>query len=270
MVMTKPLQLIITCDDGGLSQGIDTAVINLHEEDLVSAVSVMSNMPQARTGLSRYKEIPLLEVGAHLTLTEGQPLTESAQQSTLVNNGTFKSRESLFMRGLFFSDELLQIIRIELDAQMQVFAECGIQPVHITTHHHFHMLPKLRSIVYELAEKYAVNWVRNSTIRGAVIPNNPLMGRSASKKNVHNFIEPDYIVLVMEWLKQSPQAMLSRLEKLDGIIEVVIHPCTETDEAYPVDIMYQPHERYQEGLFIKEFLALAQGKIDIIQLQQSN
>lgn len=268
--MTKPLQLIITCDDGGLSHGIDTAVIDLYKDGLVSAVSVMSNMPQARVGLSRYKEIPSLEVGAHLTLTEGQALTQDAQQSSLIKNGIFKSRESLFTRGLFLSNEMLQIIRIELDAQMQVFTDCGIQPAHITTHHHFHMLPKLRTIVYGLAEKYAVNWVRNSSVRGAVIPSNPLMGGSTSKKNVHDFIELDYIVLVMEWLKQSPQAMLSQLEKLDGIIELVIHPCAEIDDTYPKNIMYQPHERYQEVRFIEEFLALAQDKIDIIQVQQSN
>lgn len=268
--MTKPLQVVITCDDGGLSEGIDTAVIELHEAGLVSAVSVMSNMPYAKTGLSRYKKIPELEIGAHLTLSEGQPLTSKARESSLAQGGVFKSRDWLFTRGLFLSDSLLYIIQAELDAQMQVFIEQGIQPEHITTHHHFHMLPKFKSIIYKIAQKYDVKWVRNSTIRGAVVPNNPFIAKAQSKDNHYTFIEPDYIVLVMEWLKQSPQVLLSQLERLQGLIEVVIHPSTETDDTFPGGIMYQPQERYQEIIFMREFFNMAQNTIDVIQIEQVN
>lgn len=270
MVMTKRLQLVITCDDGGLSEGIDTAVIELYEEGFVSAVSVMSNMPQAKVGLTRYKKIPKLEIGAHLTLTEGQPLTTSARALTLVKDGRFKSREWLFTRGLFLSDDLLQIIQSELDAQIQVFIEHGIQPRHITTHHHFHMLPKLKAIIYQLAEKYGVKWVRNSNLRGAFVPNNPFVAKVQPNNIQRAFIEPDYIVLVMEWLKHSPRKLLSQLSRLDGLIEVVIHPSTENDDTFPSHIMYQPAERYQEIIFLREFFNIAQNTIDIIQLEQVN
>lgn len=265
MAMTKPLNLVITCDDGGLSEGIDSAVIDLFQQGFVSCVSVMPNMTQSKIALTRYQQIPSLEVGAHLVLTEGRPLTSTAQKSSLAKDGIFKNLNWLFMRGLFLSHDMQAVIYDELDAQMQFFIDNGSQPVHITTHHHFHLLPKLRSIIYDLAKKYQVKWVRNSRLRGAVIPNNPLIRKVKNKSQQHNFIEPDYIVLVMEWLKKSPQALLTQLEQLDGLIEVVIHPSTPADTTFPEHIIYQPEERYQEVKFMQAFFDSTPSKINIIQ-----
>ena len=107
-------------------------------------------------------------------------------------------------------------------------------------------------------------------MRGAVVPNNPFIAKVQPKNIQRAFIEPDYIVLVMEWLKHSPRKLLSQLSRLDGLIEVVIHPSTENDHTFPSHIMYQPAERYQEIIFLREFFNIAQNTIDIIQLEQVN
>ena len=266
MAMTKPLQLMISCDDGGLSQGIDNAVIDLFQQGLVSCVSVMPNMPHAETALIDYQQILSLEVGAHLVLTEGQALTSDAQASFLVKVGRFKSRDWLFLTGWFLSHDNQTIIYNELDAQMRFFINNGVQPAHITTHHHFHMLPKLRPIIYNLAKKYEVKWVRNSTLRGAVVPSNLFMGRAKPKLKQQPFIEPDYIVLLMEWLKKSPEAFLAQLDALDGLIEVVIHPCDPVDDTFPEHIMYSVQERYQEVDFIHRLFEIAKHEIDLVQI----
>lgn len=83
MAMDKPLSLVITCDDGALSPGVDDAVIELYQDGMVSSVSVMTNMPDARTSLERFNAYPDLESGGHLKLTEGRPLTEGIHQSWL-------------------------------------------------------------------------------------------------------------------------------------------------------------------------------------------
>ncbi|GAB5426379.1 MAG: hypothetical protein Crog4KO_35260 [Crocinitomicaceae bacterium] len=263
--MTKRLELIITCDDGGLSKGIDNAVMDLFQQGLVSCVSVMPNMPHAQTALEGYQQVHSLEVGAHLVLTEGQPLTLPAKSSSLVKSERFRSREWFLLNALFLSQDSQKIIYNELDAQMQFFMDNGCQPAHITTHHHFHLLPKLRTIIYNLARKYGVKWVRNSTLRGAVIPNNPLINRTNSKAR-HDFIEPDYIVLVMEWLKKSPQDLLTQLGLLDGLIELVIHPSEPVDDTFPEQILYPAHERSQEVDFIYRLFEITKHTIDVIQI----
>ncbi len=270
MVMSKPLQLVITCDDGGMSPGIDEAVIQLYEEGIVSTVSVMSNMPHARAALAGYKEYPGLEVGAHLNLTEGAPLTMAMQSSTWVKDGLFKGIANCFMQGLFLTNSLQTFIFDELNAQMQVFIEENVNPAHITTHHHFHMLPEMKQIIYELARHYGVKWVRNSRIDSAIIKFNPFLRQSSGKTGrAQNFIEPDYIVLVQDWLKKSPEQLLTKLKRFNGLIEIVIHPCTATDNQFPQGIMYQPEERHQEMAFIRKFIAISENEIDLITIQST-
>ena len=266
--MNKPLRVMMTCDDGGLSPGIDEAVIQLYEEGIASTVSVMSNMPHARAGLALYRDYPGLEVGAHLNLTERQALTPAMQSSSLVKNGTFRGRVQCFLQGLFLTNALQTIVFDELDAQMQVFLSENINPVHITTHHHFHILPGLKQTVYELARKYRVKWIRNSRLASAIIPFNPLAQVSPGKQpDDQEFIEPDYVVLIQEWLKKSPAQLLSELKRLNGIIEVVIHPCTMVDTLFPQGIMYKPEERHRELLFIREFYAISRGTIEVITIR---
>lgn len=266
--MSDNLQLIITCDDGGMSPGIDEAVIQLYEEGIASTVSVMSNMPHARTALASYREHPGLEIGVHLNLTEGQALSKAIQRTSIVRDGTFRGRVQCFMQGLLLTETSRTFILDELEAQIQVFIDEGISPAHITTHHHFHILPEMRRIIYELARKYDVRWVRNSRLDGAIIPFNPFVRRSpGNQQSGHHFIEPDYIVLIQSLVDKSPQVLLSELKNLHGLIEIVIHPCTPIDEQFPQGVMYNPEERYNEVVFIKEFYAISQGTIDIVKLK---
>lgn len=135
--MSDNLQLIITCDDGGMSPGIDEAVIQLYEEGIASTVSVMSNMPHARTALASYREHPGLEIGVHLNLTEGQALSKAIQRTSIVRDEIFRGRVQCFMQGLLLTEASRTFILDELEAQIQVFIDEGISPAHITTHHHF-------------------------------------------------------------------------------------------------------------------------------------
>ena len=260
--MTKPLSLMITCDDGGLSRGIDDAVLALYKEGMVSAVSMMTNMPGATTSLDRFSAYPDLEIGVHLNLTEGNPLTTEIQQSGLVDKGRFSGRLTCFMQGLFLTNTLQTQIYDEFNAQMQVFINKNRHPAHITTHHHFHILPGYRRIVYALAREYHVHWVRNSQLSGASIPGNPFIQHN-NKSDQPEFFEPDYVVLIQEWLKQPPEVLLRELYRFNGVIELVIHPCTEVDEQFPDSVMYKPQERYREIEFLKALWKQANDQIAV-------
>lgn len=266
--MSEKIKLIITCDDGGMSPGVDEAVIQLYEEGIASTVSVMSNMPHSLAGLARYRDYPGLEIGAHLNLTEGEALTGAMRSSSLVEEDTFRGRTQCFMQGLFLSDAMRTIIFDELEAQLQVFLDENISPAHITTHHHFHILPEMRAIVYELARKYQVKWIRNGRLNRAIVPLNPFIRRLPDNPDTnHPFIEPDYIVLIQALVDKPPQELLLELKGLNGIIEIVMHPCTPKDEQFPQGIMYKPDERHKELIFIKEFYAISQDIIEIVTLK---
>lgn len=255
------IRLMITCDDAALSQGIDQSATELYQQGMASAASLMTNFPQVQDAFAYYANFPELELGVHLNLSDGKPLTNVAHHSELVRgSGKFHNRFLLFAYSVFPSDKLLAIMREEMTAQIEIFIEAGIKPAHLTTHCHFHVFPSIRALVYELAETYDVQWVRNSNFRMSVVPFNPMLGIETNGNNniPHDFFVPDYLISVQHWLDHPPSQLVHDLLKLEGTAELVLHPSREHDDTYPTDVRYLPNERHKETLYIQRFFEALQ------------
>lgn len=253
------ISLMITCDDAGLSEGIDYAIIDLHQANIPVNASILTTFPRFTAAMANYAKYPKLDCGLHLNITEGLALTDIMQQSSLVDKrGNFRGREYILRRGLFFGDEIKATIKAEFEAQMKLFVQSGQRVTHITSHHHVHMLPSIAELVYELAEDYGVQWVRNNYLRGAIVPNNLLLNKQLIvKKQSASWMMPNYIVLVMAWLERPVQALLDMIRSLNGIVELVIHPSRPVDDSFPTEILYAPHERHRETRYIQQFIEAA-------------
>jgi predicted glycoside hydrolase/deacetylase ChbG (UPF0249 family) len=254
-------KLIVTCDDCGLSEGINLATADLYEKGLVTAATVMTNFPAARHAVDLLSSYPSLDVGVHLNLTDGFPLTRIATASDLTNeDGSFKARPLLFIQALIARQSFLELVEAELTEQIEFFLDCGMRPQHLTTHIHFHWFPSLRKIVYALARKYDIRWVRNNELRRAIVPFNMFLPEQIEVEDsasIENVPSPDYLIVLQYWMKYgAPEKLLERLLSLEGAIELVIHPCVEEDHTYPKDIQYQPKERFEEMQYFIEFAQL--------------
>lgn len=262
---------MITCDDAALSQGIDQSAAELYQQGMASAASLMTNFPQVQDAFAYYANYPELELGVHLNLSDGKPLSNVARHSELVRgSGKFRNRFLLFAYSVFPSDKLLAIMREEMIAQIEVFIEAGIKPAHLTTHCHFHVFPPIRALVYELAEIYGVQWVRNSYFRMSVVPFNPMLAIALNANNgiPHDFFVPDYLVSLQHWLDHPPSQLLNDILKLEGTVELILHPSKEYDETYPRDVRYLPNERHKEMLYLQQFFEILQpyigGEVEIV------
>jgi len=271
------VQLMITCDDAALSHGINQSVTDLYERGMASAASLMTNFPQVDEAFAYFEDYPELELGVHLNLSDGKPLTDIAKHSDLVRgSGKFHDRFILFAYSVFPSDNLLSIMREEMTAQIEVFTKAGKKPAHLTTHCHFHVFPSLRNLVYELAEEYDVQWVRNSNFRMSVMPFNPMLTIEGNGNNdvPHDFFVPNYIVSMQHWLDHPPSQLLNDILKLDGTVELVLHPSIEKDEHYPTDVRYLPDERHKETVYIEQFFELLEpylgGEVEVVNGKQSD
>jgi predicted glycoside hydrolase/deacetylase ChbG (UPF0249 family) len=235
--------LIITCDDCGLSEGINEAALDLHRRGIATTASVITNFPATAHALSLFSQHPSLEVGVHLNLTDGFALTTSPE---LVDaSGRFHSRYSLFAKAIRPTTAFLAAVQAELAAQIEVCRRAGLTPRHLTTHLHFHVLPPLRQIVLSLASHYSVAWVRAYRWRATVLPFNPLSAKPIASAATPTKT-PDYLVAMKYWMRQDPRRLAVLLNCLQGIVELVVHPCTPDDETFPRDIRYSPLERYSE------------------------
>lgn len=253
------MQLLITCDDCGLSQGINEVTRDHFQQGMVSSASIMTTWAEGRKhAFELLSQEPNLELGLHLNLTEGKPLTEALQKSEVTRrSGVFRNRLLLMPLAIFPPVELTNLVRAELRAQIEVFLETGLPLAHLTTHMHFHIFPSLRKIVYELGQEYGVKWVRNPDIRQSIVPYNLMRNFELETAELpHDFIVPDYLISLYHWVDASPTQLLAALLKCKGIVELVLHPSPASDTTFPKKARYQPSIRVRESRYLVEFFTL--------------
>lgn len=250
-------QLIVTADDCGMSQGINQATYDLHKRGYITAASVMTNFPAYRHALELFSDCPELDVGAHLTLTDGSPVDRRGPYHShlLHRDHSFRDKFSLYLRGMFFSKDTIRWIRNELDAQLRRLVDGGLQAQHITTHHHFHSLPILRDIVHELAAIYQVDWVRGHSFRAAIAPN-AIFPRKQAQSLRYAFFMPDYMTGIQGWISRTPAEFADRVASLTGTVEIVAHPGPAKDPDFPMHLSYGPKPRSAETEYLSEALDL--------------
>ena len=252
----KPLRtampkLIVTADDCGLSEAINLTTYDLHQHGYITAASVMTNFPAHQHALELFRTCPDLDIGIHLSLTDGHPVSGSGRHHPhLLNEDySFRSNLSLYLRSHFFSANTIAWIRHELDAQFRLFTDAGMQPQHISTHHHFHSIPLLRRLIHELAEVYAVNWVRAHDFRASLSPSNPLHRAQRNPDN-YSFDMPDYMTAIQGHVSRPVEDFCARVASLQGKVEIIVHPSPSRDPDFPTDMHYGPAQRYAETQFL--------------------
>ncbi len=245
------LNIIITADDCGLSEGINQTIYDLHRQGYINAASVMTNFPAHRHALELLRKCPDLDLGAHLTLTDGFPVSQRGpHHSHLLNDDrSFRNKFSLYLRSHFFNASTIDWLRHELDAQLQRFREVSIEPQHISTHHHFHSILALRRIVHELAAEYNVDWVRGHDFRALLTPHQFLL-RKQRQSGRFTFAMPDYMTGVQSWMKRPPAEFAQRVARLEGTLEIVAHPSPAKDPDFPAGMDYGPRARFAETQYL--------------------
>src|SRR5215472_9709161 len=99
---TRMQTLIVTCDDCGLAEGINQAALTLHQRQIATAASIITNFPASQHAYSLFAPYPALECGIHLNLTEGYPVRKVQSLSPLTRaDGRFRSRFALFTQAIF-------------------------------------------------------------------------------------------------------------------------------------------------------------------------
>jgi predicted glycoside hydrolase/deacetylase ChbG (UPF0249 family) len=242
--------VLVTCDDCGLSEGINRAALALHELGIAGSASVMVNFPATRHALDLFRQAPSFNVGVHLNLTDGFPLTTMPAASGLLRpDGRFRAMPSLIRRSLAPAAGYLSTVEAELRAQIDVVAQGGLSVQHLSTHLHFHAIPALRAIVLRLAEAYHVSWVRPWRLRATILPFNPLLDRALGANG--RDLRPDYLAVVKHWLGRRPADLARALAHLHGNVELVVHPGIEADHTFPRDVNHSPRERLNETQYLE-------------------
>ncbi len=230
-------RLIVTADDVGLHPGMTRGALAAHDRGIVTAVSVSPNGKAFEDAVERLRDRPRLSIGAHLTLVGERPLSRPEAIPSLVGpDGALHSGYPAFAAryalGLIRSVDLAT----EMHAQVERLLATGLPVVHLNSHQHLHVLPRIFDVVLALAQEHGIPAVR--------IPNEPeaagrlsfralqlaglnALGRRARRRLPSTVTAPERTIGVMTAGHLTPERLARCLDQIgreDGTTELVCHP----------------------------------------------
>lgn len=181
--MDRTLRLIVTADDMGMTAGVTRGIVRSMSHGIVSTTSLMTNMPAAaQAALQAVND--RLDVGVHLNLTTGRPLSPpSAIRSLVRGDGTFHSHPD-FVRGLLSWRISRRDIEREFGAQIERAFEMGLRPSHLDTHHHLHLWWPVARALVRVGRRYGIDKTRTprTTDMALRLPNSSTTPREWAKR----------------------------------------------------------------------------------------
>jgi predicted glycoside hydrolase/deacetylase ChbG (UPF0249 family) len=156
------LTLVVTADDLGLSAGVTRGILEAHRRGIVRSTSLIVTFPAAQESAALALAERDLEVGLHLDLVGGQPVSDPAAVPSLCDeNGRFYDLP-VFTRRLFTGRVRATDIAAELRAQAARARSWGIPALAWDSHRYVHLLPPVAFVVGHIARQLGVRWVRRT------------------------------------------------------------------------------------------------------------
>ena len=154
-------RLIVNADDFGLHAAVNRGILAAHTEGIVSSTSLMAGGAAFDDAVRIAKQCPQLGVGVHLTLVGARPVLPVAEVSSLLDeSGAFYGSYPLFIKRFLRGKIRLAEVKRELAAQIDRVRMAGIQPSHLDSHQHLHVLPGIGGLVLDLARRFSIRAIR--------------------------------------------------------------------------------------------------------------
>jgi hopanoid biosynthesis associated protein HpnK len=157
----SPRRLIVNADDFGRSHSINLAVIQAHQNGILTTASLMVAEPGFEEAVHLARQNPRLGIGLHLALSHGRSVLPNSELPGLVDPaGHFSNSPGLTGFRYFANHKLHPQLRKEIRAQFDKFRGTGLPMDHLNGHLHFHMHPTVFKFVMELAAEFNIRAMR--------------------------------------------------------------------------------------------------------------
>ncbi|HXP88755.1 MAG TPA: ChbG/HpnK family deacetylase [Bryobacteraceae bacterium] len=135
-------RLVVNADDFGFTRDVNQGIVEAHQRGILTATTLMATGAAFDDAVCLARETPTLDIGCHLVLV-GQPPYPSTVARLIAAVALGRIR-----------------IYDELQAQVRRILEAGLQPTHLDTHKHTHLLPQVLDAVARISEEFKIPWVR--------------------------------------------------------------------------------------------------------------
>lgn len=246
------LQKIFNADDFGISKGVNAAIVKAHREGILNSASLMINQKYATEAVKLAKEMPELEMGLHVNLTNEYPAA-SAQEIPLLVDGQGKLKNgfvNLLLLSFFKPRQLRLQVEIEMRAQIAKYLTTGLPLQHLDSHRHVHMIPQIFKTMRKLQKEFEVPRIRvmNENIFNTLKYNHNkswLFDGALIKYVLLRFLcwwngyKNDVYFYTLMYTCKIAKEQFSGVKIPQGYkaVEIMIHPgMPEIDKQYPEDV----------------------------------
>ena len=205
----------------------------------------MVSGPAAADAIRRARAMPLLRVGLHLVVIEGQPTLPAAAIPSLVGpDRTFPSNQ--FGLGLRYAalPGARRQLAAEIEAQFSAFAATGLKLDHANAHKHMHLHPVIGGLMIQVGCRFGLRAIRVPAEPPAVLaaagtrsgPGDLLLYRwtrllrtQAHRAGLHT---NDHCFGIAWSGRMEADRVLGLIPHLPaGVSEIYFHPATGQNEA---------------------------------------
>lgn len=156
------IRLIVNADDYGYFTAVSRGIREAHARGIVTATGIMANGQDLDSHLGALADHSGLDLGIHLNLTHGRPLTLAMAACLAPWGGAFPGKFAVttaILRGRIGLDA----VAAEWRAQIERCLARRVSLVFLNSHEHVHMLPPLFTLTRRLANEYGIRHVRLAT-----------------------------------------------------------------------------------------------------------
>ena len=228
--------LIVNADDFGYTRGVNRGIVEGFQRGIVTSTSLMANGAAFDDAVALVKAHPDLDVGCHINLVEGTPVSPRSHAARLLGTDErFHNLSGLVARLASGYIRAADLDR-ECSAQIERLLQAGIQPSHLDSHKHTHLHPQVAAAVARAAKRYSIGWVRRpfeSLVTRSVPFFRTIVGRSlnlfsapfARRMAAEGIRMPDSFTgfgLTGFWTRRAMEETIAALPA--GTTELMCHP----------------------------------------------
>lgn len=158
------MNLIVNGDDFGYDQTVNESMADLIARRRITSATLIANAPALEDAVRRIPRGSHCSFGAHLNLTEFEPLTHRKKRGIL--------SLCLDEKGCFYGEDHLRTIRMtaplreaifeEWRLQVETILKLGIRVSHFDSHNHVHTIPGLFPVLKRLQAYFSIRKVRTT------------------------------------------------------------------------------------------------------------
>ena len=152
--------LVITADDLGMSPGVTRGILESCRDGVVRSASLLVTFPHGAEAAELARAERRLEVGLHLDLVGGRPVSDPALIRSLVDPEGRFHRLGPFTARLLTGRIRAAELALEIRAQADRAAAFGVPAAAWDSHRHVHLMPAVLRIVAPIARERGVRWLR--------------------------------------------------------------------------------------------------------------